>query len=203
MSAASRAVEFARAIRGGEVAIFPSDTVYGLACDPENETAVERLYALKGRAPGKAAAVMFFSLDAALDALPEIGERTRAALSALTPGGVTLLLANPARRFPLACRADPATLGVRVVDLPLLNGVQLAVLQSSANRSGGADARTLAAVAPAMRAGAGLVIDGGELPGVPSTVVDLRTYEADRHWRIVRQGLVKSEAVAGRLGSDG
>jgi L-threonylcarbamoyladenylate synthase len=198
----SRAAEFERVIRGGEVVVFPSDTVYGLACDPEDEAAVERLYALKGRAPEKAAAVMFFSLDAALDALPEIGERTRAALSALTPGGVTLLVPNPSRRFPLACGADPDTLGVRVVDVPVLCGVQLAVLQSSANPSGGADARTLAAVAPAMRAGAGLAIDGGELPGVPSTVVDLRSYEVDGRWRIVRQGVVESEAVAGSLGSN-
>jgi L-threonylcarbamoyladenylate synthase len=198
----SRAAEFERAIRGGEVVVFPSDTVYGLACDPENETAVERLYALKQRPPDKAAAVMFFSPQAALEALPELGERTRAALSALTPGGVTLLLPNQARRFRLASRDDPQTLGVRVVDVPVLKGVQVAVLQSSANRSGGADARTVAAVAPAMRAGAGLVIDGGELPGVPSTVVDLRSYEVDGRWRIVRQGLVESEAVAGRLGSD-
>jgi L-threonylcarbamoyladenylate synthase len=198
----SRATEFERAIRGGEVVLFPSDTVYGLACDPENETAVERLYALKGRAPEKAAAVMFFAFEAALEALPELGERTRAALSALTPGGVALLLPNPERRFPLACRADPQTLGLRIIDVPVLRGVQVAVLQSSANPSGGADARTLAEVAPAMRAGAGLEIDGGELPGVPSTVVDLRSYEVDGHWQIVRQGLVESEAVAGRLGSD-
>jgi len=51
-------------------------------------------------------------------------------------------------------------------------------------------------------AGAGLAIDGGELPGVPSTVVDLRSYEVDGRWRIVRQGVVESEAVAGSLGSN-
>jgi L-threonylcarbamoyladenylate synthase len=199
---ASRAAEFERAILGGDVVVFPSDTVYGLACDPESEAAVERLYELKGRAPEKAAAVMFFTQDAALEALPQLGERTRAALRALTPGGVTLLLPNPARRFPLACGADPGTLGVRVVDVPVLRGVRLAVLQSSANPSGGEDARTLAGVAPAMRAGAGLLIDGGELPGVSSTVVDLRTYEADGRWQIARQGLVESTAVAGSLDSD-
>jgi L-threonylcarbamoyladenylate synthase len=198
----SRAAEFERAIRAGEVVVFPSDTVYGLACDPGSEAAVNRLYALKGRAPEKAAAVMFFRQDAALGALPELGERTRAALTALTPGAVTLLLPNPARRFPLASRADPQTLGVRVIDVPVLRGVRVAVLQSSANPAGGRDARTLAGVAPAMRAGAGLLLDGGELPGVPSTVVDLRTYEADGRWQIVRQGLVESEAVAGSLDSD-
>jgi L-threonylcarbamoyladenylate synthase len=195
----SRAAEFEQAIRAGSVVLFPSDTVYGLACSPENEEAVERLYALKGRAPEKAAAVMFFSLDAALETLPDIGTRTAAALRALMPGGVTLLLPNPARRFPLACRADPDTLGVRVTDIPVLRGAQVPVLQSSANLSGGADARTLAAVAPAVRAGADLAIDGGALPGVPSTVVDLRSYEHGGGWSIVRQGLVGTAAIAGSL----
>jgi L-threonylcarbamoyladenylate synthase len=193
------ALEFEAVILSGGVVLFPSDTVYGLACSPEDADAIERLYALKGRAPEKAAAVMFFSLEAALAALGELGERTTAAIQALMPGAVTLLLENPKHRYPLACAADPATLGVRVVDVPLLHGVGIPVLQSSANRSGEADARTLAAVAPAIRAGAGLVIDGGELPGVPSTVVDLRRYERDAEWSIVRQGLVESEAVAGRL----
>ncbi len=193
------ALEFEAVILGGGVVLFPSDTVYGLACSPRDADAIGRLYALKGRAPEKAAAVMFFSLDAALAALAELGERTIAAMRALMPGAVTLLLENPQHRYPLACAGDPATLGVRVVDVPVLRGVGVPVLQSSANHSGEADARTLAAVAPAIRAGAELVIDGGELPGVPSTVVDLRRYERDADWSIVRQGLVESEAVAGRL----
>ena len=76
--------------------------------------AVERLYAIKGRRPDKPAAVMFFSLELALAALPELGPRTTAALEACCPAPVTLLLPNPARRFPLACGRDPDTLGLRV-----------------------------------------------------------------------------------------
>ena len=108
--------------RAGGVAVFPADTVYGLACAPDSPHAVERLYALKGRPPDKPAAVMFFDRDRALAALPELGERTRAALEALLPGAVTLLLPNPRRRFPLACGPDPATLGLRVPALPALAG---------------------------------------------------------------------------------
>src|ERR1700760_3903931 len=106
-------LSFEAAIRAGGVVLFPSDTVYGLACDPSNDDAVERLYRLKGRAPGKAAAIMFFALEAALEALPELGPATRAALGALMPGGVTALLPNPEHRFPLACGDDPDTLGLR------------------------------------------------------------------------------------------
>ena len=104
----------------GGVAVFPSDTVYGLACDPGNRVAVERLYRLKRRPLGKPSAVMFFDLELALEALPELGERTREAMCKLMPGGVTLLLANPARRYPLACGEDPGTLGIRVPEVERL-----------------------------------------------------------------------------------
>ncbi|HTW11716.1 MAG TPA: Sua5/YciO/YrdC/YwlC family protein [Solirubrobacteraceae bacterium] len=193
-------MSFAQTIAAGGVVLFPSDTVYGLACDPLNEAAIQRLYALKRRPVDKSAAVMFFALGAALASLPELPSRTGAALRALMPGGVTALLPNPERRFPLACRADPLTLGLRVVDVPALRGVAIPVLQSSANLSGGADARTLEAVAPAVRAGADMEVDGGELPGVPSTVIDLRSYAIDGKWSIVRQGLVEADAVRCALG---
>jgi L-threonylcarbamoyladenylate synthase len=187
---------FERTIAAGGVVLFPADTVYGLACDPGSGAAVERLYALKGRPPDKPAAVMFFSLAAALAALPELGARTRAALEALLPGAVTLLLPNPRGRFPLACASGPATLGLRVPDLPALAAVPVPVLQTSANRAGGADARRLADVPEEIRAGADLVLDGGELPGAPSTVVDLRRYEECGEWEVRRAGLVASEAIA-------
>jgi L-threonylcarbamoyladenylate synthase len=192
----SDAAAFERCLRSGGVVVFPSDTVYGLACDPESEAAVARLYALKGRPADKPAAVMFFSLDRALGALPELGARTRAALERLLPGGLTLLLPNPRRRFGLACGPDPETLGLRVPDVPALDAVGVPVLQSSANASGGADARRLADVPARIRAGADLVIDGGELPGTPSTVVDLRRYEHGGEWAVLRAGLVASEAIA-------
>src|SRR5882757_5611674 len=87
----------------GGIAVFPSDTVYGLACDPDSHAAVARLYELKGRDAGKPAAVMFFALEPALKALPDLGPRTLAAVRALLPGALTLLLPNPAERFAAAC----------------------------------------------------------------------------------------------------
>jgi L-threonylcarbamoyladenylate synthase len=192
------AAAFERVVADGGVAVFPADTVYGLACDPESAQAVRRLYALKGRPAEKPAAVMFFSLAAALAALPELGARTRSALERLLPGGVTLLLPNPERRFPLACGPDPGTLGLRVPQLPALAGVRVPVLQSSANASGGPDARRLADVPEAIRAGAHLVLDGGELPGTPSTVVDLRRFEETGEWTVLRAGLV-APAVVGTV----
>lgn len=189
-----------RCMSVGGVAVFPADTVYGLCCEPEQKEAVRRLYALKGRVPDKPAAVMFFALDLALSALPELGPRTRDALLDLLPGAVTLLLPNPARRFPLACGPDPTTLGLRVPAFgPQLAGlaeVKWPVLQSSANLSGGADARTVDAVPAGILHGVDLVLDGGPLPGTPSTVVDLRRYEDEGHFAIVREGAVPGDEVA-------
>jgi L-threonylcarbamoyladenylate synthase len=113
-------------------------------------------------------------------------------MHALLPGGVTLLLPNPRHLYPLACGPDPDTLGLRV---PFLAPVGRPVLQSSANRAGAPDARRLDEVPSEIRGGADLVLDGGELPGTPSTVIDLRGYERGV-WRIVREGAVPAERVA-------
>ena len=191
--------DFERCIAAGGVALFPADTVYGLACDPTSPAAVARLYELKGRPADKPAAVMFFALDRALAALPELPPRLRGAAEALLPGAVTLLLPNPLARYPLACGPDPWTLGLRVPAPGPLAGVGLAVLQSSANHSGGADARTLDEVDEAIRDGADLVVDGGPLPGTPSSVVDLRGYERDGAWSVLRAGGVGSDAIAAAL----
>jgi L-threonylcarbamoyladenylate synthase len=203
---AADAETFSRCISVAGIAVFPADTVYGLACEPDSKEAVQRLYLLKRRLPDKPAAVMFFALDLALAALPELGPRTRAALQALLPGAVTLLLPNPARRYPLACGAGAGqadTLGLRVPAWPpalaALGDVRWPVLQTSANVAGGPDARTLDEVPAYIREHTDLVLDGGELPGTPSTVVDLRSFERDGGWSVVRKGAVDADAIAAAL----
>jgi L-threonylcarbamoyladenylate synthase len=200
---AADAQTFERCIAVGGIAVFPADTVYGLACEPDSKEAVQRLYMLKRRRPDKPAAVMFFALELALAALPELGPRTAGALHALLPGAVTLLLPNPAGRYPLACANEPDVLGLRVPAWPpalaALADVRWPVLQSSANAAGGPDARRLADVPEYMREHTDLVLDGGELPGTPSTVVDLRAFERDGAWSIAREGAISVADVAARL----
>jgi L-threonylcarbamoyladenylate synthase len=189
-------------LAGGGVAIFPADTVYGLACDPLRRAAVQRLYELKGRPPDRPAAVMFFALQSALDALPELRERERAALQTLLPGPLTVLLPNRERRFPLTGGSD--SLGLRVPLLPerlaALRAVQVTVMQSSANLSGGPEARRLEDIPRTLLGGADLVLDGGELPGIASTVLDLREYERDGRWRMVREGPIGRAGLERALG---
>jgi L-threonylcarbamoyladenylate synthase len=193
---------------GGGVAVFPADTVYGIACDPDDERAAARLYELKGRPATRASAVMFFTLERALDELEgELNETEATALRALLPGPVTLLLANRAKRYGPACTVDPATIGLRVPflegSLSVLEAVEQPVLQSSANLSGQPDARTIDGVPRQLRDGVDLVLDGGELPGCSSTVIDLRQLHELGRWSVVREGALALDGVLAALGPSG
>ena len=203
---AEDAGDFERVVADGGVVLFPADTVYGLACDPENADAIADLYALKGRPASQPAAVMWFAVEPALAALPELGPRSRKALDELLPGGLTFLLPNPECRYRLACAGDGTALGIRVPRLPgrlaALSAVSVPVLQTSANPAGGSEATELGEVAPEIVAGVDLVLDGGAVGGRASTVVDLRSYERDGRWQIVREGAVSRAELVATLGSD-
>jgi L-threonylcarbamoyladenylate synthase len=165
----------AAAILAGRPAIVPTDTVYGLVTSPYREEPVRRLYALKGRPASQATALIAADLETLFGCLPELRGRAGAIASAVLPGPYTLVLANPARRFPWLAGDNPDAIGVRV---PSVSGVAKtllgqvgAVAGTSANLAGGPDARTLAEVPEVLLAGAA-ALDGGELPGIPSTVID-------------------------------
>ena len=200
---AAQAETFERCMAVGGMAVFPADTVYGVACDPDAKEAVQRICLLKRRPISKPSAVMFFQPSLALAALPELGPRTRDALLALLPGAVTLILPNPSGRFPLACGEDRTAIGLRVPALPpalaALEQVTWPVWQSSANLAGGRPARRLEEVPRELRLAADLVLDGGELPGTASTVVDLRGYEDDGTWSVQRAGALSEDDLAARL----
>ncbi len=198
---AESVLEFERCIGRGGVAVFPADTVYGLACNPGSVSSVERMYALKQRARERPAAVMFFQLERALTAFDWLGERTADAIRRLLPGPLTLVLPNPAGRYALA--GGGAGLGLRVPRLEgrlaPLAGARVAVLQTSANLSGGPDARILNEVDPALVSGVDCVLDGGELSGISSSVVDLTRFEEDGLWELLRETAISSKEVAALL----
>jgi L-threonylcarbamoyladenylate synthase len=181
-------------LRGG-VAVFPADGLYGLACDPSSATAIDRIHAIKGRDEGKSSAVMFFSPLAMRELISTVGPRTRAAFAALLPGPVTLVVDNPAGLYPLACREDPSRLGVRLLDGPLA-GAAAAIFQTSANRSGEPAPSRFEDIEPAVIAGADVALDGGELTGLPSTVIDITAIEDGAQPVVLREGgLSSAEAL--------
>ena len=195
MSAVEAAVA---ALRAGHPVVLPTDTVYGLCADPRDEEAVRRMYALKGRDAFHPTAVVGSSVEALLELVPELDGQA-ATLRALLPGPLTLVLPNPARRLPWLTGKRPETLGVRVPDLPAGTAEVVAaagvVAATSANLTGGRDPRRLEDVPPEVRAGCGAEIDGGEVPGVPSTVVDLTGEEP----AILREGALGAAATLERI----
>jgi L-threonylcarbamoyladenylate synthase len=178
------------ALRAGGLAIVPTDTVYGLAASATSEEAVRRLYRAKGRGTPQPTALVAAAVAELSSYVPELEGRARAIADALLPGPYTLIVANPTRSYPWLTGDRPETLGVRV---PAVGGAALAVLEgagalaaTSANLPGGRDPRRLEDVPPELRDAAAALVDGGELPGTPSTVVDLTGEEP----RVLREGAV-------------
>jgi len=187
-------VTAAEALRAGQPVVLPFDTVYGLAAEPHKES-TRRLYELKGRVATQPTALVASSVAALLACLPELDERA----AELLPAPLTLVVPNPAHRFAWLTGANPDALGVRVPLLPdttreVLDEVG-AVAATSANRPGGPDPRRLEDVPDEVRSGVAAAVDGGELPGIPSTVVDLTQGEP----RILRSGAVPADEVLRRL----
>jgi L-threonylcarbamoyladenylate synthase len=186
-SAAREALE--RVVGDGGVVLFPADGLYGLACDPLNADAIDRIHDLKGRDDGKPSAVMYFTPLVMRELLGGFGPRTGEAAGRLLPGPVTIVVANPDHRYPLASRDDPGRLGVRLIGGPLA-GARVAVFQTSANPSGEPAPSRFGAVDDVILAAADLAIDGGQLTGKPSTVVDLSEVDTGGDWAVLREGAI-------------
>jgi L-threonylcarbamoyladenylate synthase len=189
------------AIRAGRLAIVPTDTVYGLAASAYSEGPVHRLYRAKGRDEIQPTALVASTVDMLLECMPELRGRAALIARALLPGPLTLVLPNPARRFRWLTGARPGTIGVRV---PLLDGEAYELLSllglmaaTSANLPGGPDPHTLDDVPERLRAAATALVDGGELPGTPSTVIDVTGGEPV----VLREGAVPADQALRVVGS--
>ena len=187
------------ALREGKPVVMPFDTVYGLAADPYRAEPVQRLYRLKGRDETEPSALVAWDFDFLLECVPELRGRASSLAQLLLPGPVTLILPNPARRFRWLTGTNPETIGVRVpaFDGPGANVLERvgAVAATSANHPGGRDPKRLDEVPEEIREGAGALVDGGELPGSPSTVIDLTGEKP----RIIREGALPAEEALRRL----
>jgi len=185
-------------IAAGGVAVFPADGLYGLACDPLNRAAIERIHRIKGRDDGKPSAILYFAPLAMRELVESLGDRTRAAVGALLPGPVTLVVANPEHRYPLACRADPERLGLRLIDGPLA-GMMWPVFQTSANHSGEPAPAIFADVPRSVLSAVDVAIDGGTLTGSPSTVIDVTALDSSGEWTVLRQGGMPADVLRERF----
>jgi len=183
------------ALRSGLPVVLPTDTVYGLCANPYSEEPVRRAYELKGRDLLQPSALLASDVDMLLECIPDLRSRVGPVLRALLPGPLTLVVSNPARRYRWLTGERADTIGVRVPELPAPAAAVLSraglVMATSANLPGGPDPARLEDVPDKILEGCAAAIDAGELPGVPSTVIDLTGDEP----RVLREGAV-SEAEA-------
>jgi L-threonylcarbamoyladenylate synthase len=191
--------EAAEAIRAGKPVVLPTDTVYGLCTTPYRAEPVERLARLKERDEAQPIALLAESVELLFECVPELRGRSGQLIRALLPGPYTLVLPNPAHRFRWLSGSRPDTIGVRVPELPgpaeeLLAKVG-AVAATSANLHGRPDPRTLDEVPQEIRDGAAALVDAGELPGSPSTVIDF----TGRQPVVVREGAAPAAGALDRV----
>jgi L-threonylcarbamoyladenylate synthase len=188
--------EAVTAVKDGRPVILPTDTVYGLCADPYREAPAREIYRMKGTPIEQPVALVARDVDFLLECVPELRGRSAAIARALLPGPFTLVLPNPGRRYAWITGSTPDRIGVRVPELagPAAEVFARvgAVAATSANLHGGPDPRTVDEVPVELRAGAAAVVDGGQLPGTPSTVLDLTGDEP----QVLREGAVPAaEAV--------
>ena len=188
--------EVIAALGAGLPVLLPTDTVYGLAASPAQERYADALYALKGREQRQPVALVAATVEQLLEVVPELD---RTIVHALLPGAFTLVLPNPAHRYPWLTGERPDTIGVRV---PAVGGDALRVLDAvgcvaatSANDPGGPDPVSLDDVPARIRAGCGAELDVGRLPGIASTVLDFTGPEP----RVLREGAALSAEALARV----
>ena len=164
------------ALNAGKVVVLPTDTVYGLCVSPYREEPARKLIELKGREHQQPIALVASDLDMLLECVPELRGRSGKIARELLPGPYTLVFPNPAQRYRWLTGSRSETIGVRV---PVLDGYGKQVLDrvgavaaTSANVHGGPDPRSVAEIPQEVLDGVAEVVDAGELPGVPSTVID-------------------------------
>jgi L-threonylcarbamoyladenylate synthase len=174
------------------------DTVYGLCADPYREAPVRELYRMKQRPVEQPTALLAKDVDFLFELVPELRGRAGVLVRALLPGPFTLVLPNPAERFRWLTGSTPDRIGVRVPELAGPGAEVLghvgAVVATSANVRGGPEPTRVEDVPVEIRAGAAAIVDGGELPGTPSTVLDLTGPEPT----VIRAGAVPAEQAIER-----
>lgn len=169
--------EMAAALEAGALGLLPTDTVYGLVCLASSHEAALDLYRLKGRKEIQPTALIAADTDILLERFPGLDSIAAAGVRALLPGPYTLVVPNVERRYSWLSATRPDVIGVRV---PELDGIAAEIVgrvglivATSANLPGGTDPCRFDQIPVDIRAGVAFAVDGGDLPGIPSTVIDL------------------------------
>jgi tRNA threonylcarbamoyl adenosine modification protein (Sua5/YciO/YrdC/YwlC family) len=192
----------AEKIRSGLVLGMPTDTFYGLAADPFNLRAVDRIYEIKTRSRHKPLSLLTESVDQAAELAWPVPETFYLLARRFWPGPLTIIVkADP--KVPLKVTANTGNVALRVpaseVALSIIRSAGLPITATSANLHGEAECTTAQAVRDQLGDCLPVIIDGGQSPrDIASTIVDLTS--DDGHWRILRQGAISYDDISELLG---
>lgn len=194
----------AEKIRAGEILGMPTDTFYGLAADPFNLHAVDRVYEIKTRSRHKPLSLLIESVDQASDLAWPVPETFYLLARRFWPGPLTVIVkADP--KLPLKVTANTGNVALRVpaaeIPLAIIRAAGLPLTATSANLSGAAECTTALQVRDQLGDMLNVIVDGGQSPrDVASTIVDLTS--DDGSWRLLRQGAIPYEQLVELLGQE-
>jgi L-threonylcarbamoyladenylate synthase len=185
-------------IRAGEVLGMPTDTFYGLAADPFNLRAVERVYEIKSRSRHKPLSLLIEDVDQAEDLAKPLPEEFHALAKRFWPGPLTIIV-KAASRLPLKVTANTGNVALRVpnaqIPIAVVKAAQIPITATSANLSGETECTTAVGVRDQLGPRIPIIVDGGTSPReIASTIVDLTDEEA--RWKILREGAISSQEIS-------
>jgi len=188
----------AEQIRAGVVLGMPTDTFYGLAADPFNLRAVERVYEIKTRSRHKPLSLLIESVDQAEDLTRPLPEEFYKLARRFWPGPLTIIV-QAASRLPLKVTANTGNVALRVpsakVPLAVIKAAGIPITATSANLSGAAECTTAVQVRDQLRDRISIILDGGTSPrDIASTIVDLT--DSDARWSVLREGAIPAQEIS-------
>ncbi len=185
-------------IRAGEVLGMPTDTFYGLAADPFNLRAVDRVYDIKTRSRHKPLSLLIESTDQAEELAKALPEEFYALARKYWPGPLTIIV-KAGSRLPLKVTANTGNVALRVphakIPLAVVAAAAIPITATSANLSGASECTSAEQVRDQLQGRISIIVDGGASPrDIPSTIIDL-TDEGMR-WRIIREGAIPADEIS-------
>lgn len=187
-------------IKAGHVLGMPTDTFYGLAADPYNLRAVERVYEIKSRLKHKPLSLLIENVDQAEEFAKPLSDDFHILARRFWPGPLTIIV-PAASHLPLKVTANTGNVALRVpaaeIPLAVVRSAGIPITATSANLSGAAECTTAQQVRDQLKDRIPLIVDGGKSPrSVPSTIVH---FTDDGSWSILREGAIPAKEIAEAL----
>jgi L-threonylcarbamoyladenylate synthase len=185
-------------IRSGEVLGMPTDTFYGLAADPFNLRAVDKVYEIKTRSRHKPLSLLISSVEQAEELAKDLPDEFYALARKFWPGPLTIIV-KAGSRLPLKVTANTGNVAIRVpnakIPLAVVTAAAIPITATSANLSGASECTTAEQVRDQLHGRINVIVDGGTSPrDIASTIIDLTDDGA--RWRVIREGAIPADQIS-------